>query len=148
MKTKFNFYRNNIFLYHSLCTAILFYIYIYIFILYLKHQFQRSSRVIFLQITPHNYFKLTRCTPIDGQTASRHRPDARGRRPMLFPRGACCFLLRALAGGKCVACVSGFVLFCACSHGVAFQRLGIATLASTPRRRHTQLGGCHTSSGK
>jgi hypothetical protein len=31
-------------------------------ILYLKHQFQRSSRVIFLQINPHGYFKLTCCT--------------------------------------------------------------------------------------
>jgi hypothetical protein len=47
-------------------------------ILYLKHQFQRSSRVIFLQITSHSYFKLIRCTPIDGQTTARHRPDARG----------------------------------------------------------------------
>jgi hypothetical protein len=35
-------------------------------VLYLKHQFQRSSRVIFLQITPHIYFKLIRCTPIYG----------------------------------------------------------------------------------
>jgi hypothetical protein len=34
-------------------------------ILYLKHQFQRSSCVIFLQITPHSYFKLIRCTSID-----------------------------------------------------------------------------------
>jgi hypothetical protein len=47
-------------------------------ILYLKHQFQRSSRVIFLQITPHSYFKLIHCTLIDGQTAARHGPDARG----------------------------------------------------------------------
>jgi hypothetical protein len=53
-------------------------------ILYLKHQFQRSSRVIFLQITPHSYFKLTRCTPIDGQTAARHGPDAR--EPQFWPR--------------------------------------------------------------
>jgi hypothetical protein len=46
-------------------------------ILYLKHQFQRSSHVIFLQITHHSYFKLICCTPIDGQTAARHGPDAR-----------------------------------------------------------------------
>jgi hypothetical protein len=39
-------------------------------ILYLKHH-QRSSRVVFLQITSHNYFKLIRCTTIDGQTAVR-----------------------------------------------------------------------------
>jgi hypothetical protein len=47
-------------------------------ILYLKHQFQRSSRVIFLQITPHSYFKLIRCTPIYGQTAAQHGADDRG----------------------------------------------------------------------
>jgi hypothetical protein len=46
-------------------------------ILYLKHQFQRSSRVIFLQITPHGYFKLIYCTPIDGQTAAQHGPGPR-----------------------------------------------------------------------
>jgi hypothetical protein len=56
----------------------------YIYILYLKHQFQLSSRVIFLQITPHIYFKLIRYTPIDGQTAARHGPDARGQQ--LWPR--------------------------------------------------------------
>jgi hypothetical protein len=33
-------------------------------ILYLKHQFQRSSCVIFLQKTPHIYFKLICCTSI------------------------------------------------------------------------------------
>jgi hypothetical protein len=37
--------------------------------LLLKHQFQRSSCVIFLQITSHSYFKLIRCTFIDSQTA-------------------------------------------------------------------------------
>jgi hypothetical protein len=37
----------------------------YIYILYLKHQFQRSSCVIFLQITPHSYFKLICCTSIN-----------------------------------------------------------------------------------
>jgi hypothetical protein len=47
-------------------------------ILYLKHQFQRSSCVIFLQITTHSYFKLIRYTAIDDQTAARHGPDARG----------------------------------------------------------------------
>jgi type IV secretory pathway TraG/TraD family ATPase VirD4 len=36
-------------------------------ILYLKHQFQRSSCVIFLQITPHSYFKLIRYTSIDAK---------------------------------------------------------------------------------
>jgi hypothetical protein len=45
-------------------------------LVYLKHQFQRSSRVIFLQRTPHSYFKLICCTSIDGQTAARHEPDA------------------------------------------------------------------------
>jgi hypothetical protein len=45
--------------------------YIYISII-LKYQFQRSSRVIFLQITSHIYFKLTHCTPISSvQTTSR-----------------------------------------------------------------------------
>jgi hypothetical protein len=34
-------------------------------IIYLKHQFQRSSCVIFLQITPHSYFKLICCTSIN-----------------------------------------------------------------------------------
>jgi hypothetical protein len=53
-------------------------------ILYLKHQFQRSSCIIFLQITPHIYSKLIRCTPIDGQTTARHGPDAR--RPQLWPK--------------------------------------------------------------
>jgi hypothetical protein len=53
-------------------------------ILYLKHQFQWSPSSFFLQITPHSYFKLTRCTPIDGQTATRHGPDARG--PQLWLR--------------------------------------------------------------
>jgi hypothetical protein len=46
-------------------------------ILYLNHQFhqfQRSSRVIFLQITHYNYFKLICCTPIDGQTAVEPNP--------------------------------------------------------------------------
>jgi hypothetical protein len=38
----------------------------FISILYLKHQFQQSFHVIFLQITPHSYFKLIRCTTIDG----------------------------------------------------------------------------------
>jgi hypothetical protein len=46
---------------------------------YLKHQFQRSSCVIFLQITLHNYFKLIRCTPIDSQMVARHGPDTRSR---------------------------------------------------------------------
>jgi hypothetical protein len=36
-------------------------------ILYLKHQIQRSSCVIFLQITPHSYFKLICCTSIDAK---------------------------------------------------------------------------------
>jgi hypothetical protein len=63
-------------------------------ILYLNHQFQRSSCVIFLQITPHSYFKLIRCTPIDGQTVARHGPDARG--PQLWPRHVmpACWLCR------------------------------------------------------
>jgi hypothetical protein len=34
--------------------------------------------------TPHSYFKLIHCTLIDGQTATRHRPDARG--PQLWSR--------------------------------------------------------------
>jgi hypothetical protein len=38
----------------------------------LKHQFQRSLRVIFLQITSHSYFKLICCTPIDDQTPADH----------------------------------------------------------------------------
>jgi hypothetical protein len=46
-------------------------------------KYQRSSRVIFSQITPHSYFKLICCTSIDGQTA-RHGPDARG--SQLWPR--------------------------------------------------------------
>jgi hypothetical protein len=69
-------------------------------LLYLKHQFQRSSRIIFLQTTPHIYFKLTHCTlvpsaqptstvqntplHIDGQMVVRHGPDAYG--PLLWPR--------------------------------------------------------------
>jgi hypothetical protein len=40
---------------------------LFISILYLKHQFQRSSCVIFLQITPHSYFKWTRYTSIDAK---------------------------------------------------------------------------------
>jgi hypothetical protein len=52
-------------------------------ILYLKYQFERSSRVIFLQINPHNYFKLIHCMSINGQTAVRHGPDARA--PQLWP---------------------------------------------------------------
>jgi hypothetical protein len=44
------------------CQQSLVYIYIYIYtILYLKHQFQRSSRVIFLQITPHHYRNQLLC---------------------------------------------------------------------------------------
>jgi hypothetical protein len=42
--------------------------------LYLKHQFQLSSRVIFLQITPHSYFKLIVAAyrwPNDGPTRAR-----------------------------------------------------------------------------
>jgi hypothetical protein len=61
-------------------------------ILYLKHQFQRSSRVIFLQITPHKYFKLIRCTPKDSQTAARHGLDTRG--PQLWLMSDC-WLCRA-----------------------------------------------------
>jgi hypothetical protein len=38
----------------------------------------------FLQITTHSYSKLIRCTPIDGQTTARHRPNARG--PQLWPK--------------------------------------------------------------
>jgi hypothetical protein len=53
-------------------------------LIYLKHQFQRSSRVIFLQIISHSYFKLTRCTSIDGQMVTRHWLDTRG--PQLWPR--------------------------------------------------------------
>lgn len=72
----------------------------YIYISILKHQFQQSSCITFLQITPHIYFKLTRCTPvpsaqptstsqntpphIDGQTAARHGSNAR--RLQLWPR--------------------------------------------------------------
>jgi hypothetical protein len=52
-------------------------------LLYLKHQFKRSSHAIFLQITPYNYFKLICCTPIDGQTTARHGPDARGPRHVM-----------------------------------------------------------------
>jgi hypothetical protein len=55
-----------------------------LYILYLKHMFQRSSRVIFLQITSHSYFKLIRCMPINDQMVARHGPDARG--PQLWPR--------------------------------------------------------------
>jgi hypothetical protein len=36
-----------------------------LYILYLKHHFQRSSCVIFLQINPHSYFKLICCTSIN-----------------------------------------------------------------------------------
>jgi hypothetical protein len=54
-------------------------------ILYLKHQFQRSSRVIFLQITPHSYFKLICCTPI----------DACGPQPWLMHVMPACWLCRA-----------------------------------------------------
>jgi hypothetical protein len=50
-------------------------------ILYLKHQFQRSSRVIFLQITSHSYFKLICCTPVDDQT-SRAITLAQSRMPV------------------------------------------------------------------
>jgi hypothetical protein len=46
-------------------------IYIYISILYLKHQFQRSS-------CPSQLFQINRCTPIDGQMVARHGPDAHG----------------------------------------------------------------------
>jgi hypothetical protein len=53
-------------------------------LLYIKPWFQRSSRVIFLQITPHIYFELTRCTHIDAQTAAQHGLDARW--PQLWPR--------------------------------------------------------------
>jgi hypothetical protein len=38
----------------------------------------------FFTNNPHSYFKLIRCTPIDGQTAARHGPDARG--PQLWPK--------------------------------------------------------------
>jgi hypothetical protein len=63
-------------------------------ILYLKHQFQRSSRVIFLQITPHSYFKLICCTPTDDQTAAPHGPHGRG--PQLWLRHvmSACWLCR------------------------------------------------------
>jgi hypothetical protein len=63
-------------------------------ILYLKHQFQRSSRVIFLQITPHSYFKLICCTPTYDQTAAPHGPHGRG--PQLWPRHVmpACWLCR------------------------------------------------------
>jgi hypothetical protein len=60
------------------------YMFLVVSILYLKHQFQRSSCVIFLQITPHSYFKLIRCTPINSQTAAQHGPDTCG--PQLWPR--------------------------------------------------------------
>jgi hypothetical protein len=56
---------------------------IYIYIYTILKTFQRSSRVIFLQITPHSYFKLIRCTHIDDQMAVRHGPDAR--EPQLWP---------------------------------------------------------------
>jgi hypothetical protein len=46
-------------------TMLMFYMFHCTSILYLKHQFQRLSCVIFLQITPHSYFKLIRCTSID-----------------------------------------------------------------------------------
>jgi hypothetical protein len=36
-------------------------------ILYLKHQFQRSSCVIFSQITPYSYFKLISYMSIDAK---------------------------------------------------------------------------------
>jgi hypothetical protein len=55
---------------------------IYIYII-LKAPVSTVAPRHFLQITPHSYFKLT-CTPIDGQTATRHGPDARG--PQLWPR--------------------------------------------------------------
>jgi hypothetical protein len=65
--------------------------YVYI----LKHQFQLSFFVIFLQITPHIYFKLTHYTPVPSAqptymyqtTTARHepaKPDAH--RPQLQPR--------------------------------------------------------------
>jgi hypothetical protein len=41
------------------------------------------SRHLF-QITLYNYFKLIRCTSIDGQTAARHGPDTHG--PQLWAR--------------------------------------------------------------
>jgi hypothetical protein len=65
------------------------YIYIYIYIHILKHQFQLSFLDIYLQITPHIFFKLIHCTPVPfaqptsmSQTmTARHepaRPDAHG----------------------------------------------------------------------
>jgi hypothetical protein len=62
-------------------SLILLFLYFYTI---LKHQIQRSSRVIFLQINPHSYFKLTRYTPLDSQTAAQHGPDAR--EPQLWLR--------------------------------------------------------------
>jgi hypothetical protein len=68
----------------------------YLSILYLKHQFQRLSHAIFLQITPHSYFKLTWCTlqmakqqPGTGQTPAGHNsgPDT-SRRPADYVRPA------------------------------------------------------------
>jgi hypothetical protein len=57
-------------------------------ILYLKHQFQRSSRGIFLQITPYSYSKLTRRTPIDGQNSG----PTWARRPRATSPGTSCRL--------------------------------------------------------
>jgi hypothetical protein len=92
---------------------------IYIYTI-LKHQFQRSFHVIFLQITSHIYFKLTCCTHvpsaqptstsqttpphIDGQTAARHAsasPDAHG--PQLRPRHNTLGHLVKLGECPCVA---------------------------------------------
>jgi hypothetical protein len=73
-------------------------VYIYtsisISILYLKYQFQRSFCIIFLQITPHSYFKLICYTSIDSQTAARYGPDVRG--PQLWSRHVmpACWLCR------------------------------------------------------
>jgi hypothetical protein len=52
---------------HNCISKFSLYVWRTISILYLKHQFQRSSCVIFLQITPHSYFKLIWCTSIDAK---------------------------------------------------------------------------------
>ena len=46
---------------------------LYLFYTILKHQFQRSFRIIFLQITLHIYFKITRVRPL--RATNLHIPN-------------------------------------------------------------------------
>jgi hypothetical protein len=63
-------------------------LYIFIFTI-LKHEFQRSFHIIFLQISPHIYFKLTRCTQSasTSQTTPPHIDDQMAADPT--PVGCC-----------------------------------------------------------